>query len=54
MLFAEDISVAEGPQNSLGFFDRGPYMGVGKNYAIGSFVSSLIEDVRIYTRVVHS
>ena len=32
--------------------DRGLYIGVGKDYAPGSFFSGLIDDVRIYNRAV--
>jgi len=32
--------------------DRALYIGVGEDYAAGTFFSGLIDDVRIYNRVV--
>jgi hypothetical protein len=52
MLCVDGVSVAEDIQDSLGFFGSGLYIGVGKNYATGTFFSGLIDDVRIYNRVV--
>jgi hypothetical protein len=53
MLFVDGVSVAEDIQSSLGFFSSGLYIGVGKDYASGTFFSGLIDDVRIYNRAVH-
>jgi hypothetical protein len=44
--------VAEDIQDSLGFFGSGLYIGVGNDFAAGTFFSGLIDDVRIYNRVV--
>jgi N-acetylneuraminic acid mutarotase len=52
MLYVDGVSVAEDIQDSLGFFGSGLYIGVGKNYAAGTFFSGLIDDVRIYNRPV--
>jgi len=52
MLFVDGVIVAEDTQNSLGTFTSGLYVGVGKNYTPGTFFSGLIDDVRIYNRVV--
>ena len=52
MLYVDGVSVAEDVQNNLGFFSSGLYIGVGKDYASGTFFSGLIDDVRIYNRVV--
>ncbi|MHC4310533.1 MAG: kelch repeat-containing protein [Planctomycetota bacterium] len=52
MLFVDGISVAEDIQDSLGFFGSGLYIGVGNDFAAGTFFSGLIDDVRIYNRVV--
>jgi N-acetylneuraminic acid mutarotase len=53
MLYVDGVSVAEDIQNSLGYFSSGLYIGVGKDYASGTFFSGLIDDVRIYNRVVN-
>jgi hypothetical protein len=45
--------VAEDTQAALLSSDRGLYIGVGADYAPGSFFSGLIDDVRIYNRAVH-
>jgi hypothetical protein len=52
MLFVDDIVVAEDMQTALLSSDRGFYIGVGKDYASGTFFSGLIDDVRIYNRAV--
>jgi hypothetical protein len=44
--------VAEDKQNSLGVFGSGLYIGVGKNYPADAFFSGLIDDIRIFDRVV--
>jgi N-acetylneuraminic acid mutarotase len=52
MLFVDGFLVAEDVQNSLGFFGNGLYIGVGKNYAVGTYFSGMVDDVRIYNRAV--
>ena len=52
MLIVDGVTVAEDTQDGLGFFGSGLYIGVGKNYAAGTFFSGLIDDVRIYNRAV--
>jgi hypothetical protein len=52
-LFVDGVIVAEDTQSGLGIFTSGLYIGVGKNYATGTFWSGLIDDVRIYNRVVN-
>ena len=51
-LYVDDILVAEDTQNSLKDSDNGLYIGCGKNMEAGTFWSGLIDDVRIYNRVV--
>ena len=52
MLCVDGVAVAEDTQDGLGYFGSGLYIGAGKNYAPGTFFSGLIDDVRIYNRVV--
>jgi hypothetical protein len=52
MLYVDGVSVAEDIQDSLGFFSSGLFIGVDKNYSPGTFFSGLIDDIRIYKRVV--
>jgi uncharacterized membrane-anchored protein len=52
MLSVDGIKVAKDSQDGQGVFGSGLYIGVGKNYAAGTFFSGLIDDVRIYNRVV--
>jgi hypothetical protein len=51
-LFVDGIQVAKDTEDSQGTFSSGLYIGVGKIYAEGTFFSGLIDDVRIYNRVV--
>jgi hypothetical protein len=51
-LFVDSVKVAEDTEDGQGVFGSGLYIGVGKNYAPGTFFSGLIDDVRIYNRVV--
>jgi N-acetylneuraminic acid mutarotase len=53
MLYVDGVPVAQDIQNSLGSFGSGLYIGVGKNFAAGTYFSGLIDDVRIYNRAVH-
>jgi hypothetical protein len=52
-LYVDGVSVAEDTQPGLEGSQMGLYIGVDKNYAPGTFFSGLIDDVRIYNRVVH-
>ena len=51
-LCVDDAVVAEDTQDSLEEFFGGLYIGVGKDYATGTFFSGLIDDVRTYNRAV--
>jgi hypothetical protein len=46
------IKVAEDPQPGLESSVNSLYIGVGKDYAIGTFFSGMIDDVRIYNLAV--
>ena len=46
------VVVAEDTQNSLAASTAGLYIGVGKDYAQGTYFSGLIDDVPIYNRAV--
>jgi hypothetical protein len=51
-LYVDDIAVAEDTQESLEYSDGGLYIGCDKALGAGTFWSGLIDDVRIYNRVV--
>jgi len=51
-LYVDGIAVADDIQPGLESSQMGLYIGVGKNYDAGTFFSGLIDDVRIYNRVV--
>jgi len=51
-LFVNSVKVAEDTEDGQGVFGNGLYIGVGKDYADSTFFSGLIDDVRIYNRVV--
>jgi hypothetical protein len=51
-LCVDGVAVAEDTQSGLEASVGGLYIGVGKNYAAGTFFSGLIDDVRIYNRAV--
>jgi len=51
-LYVDDIVVAEDTQDGLEGSENGLYIGTGKAMEPGSFWSGLIDDVRIYNRVV--
>jgi hypothetical protein len=51
-LCVDGFKVAEDGQTGLESSQNGLYIGVGKDYATGTFFSGLIDDVRIYNRVV--
>jgi len=52
MLYIDGVVVAEDTQDGLEASASGLYIGVGNNYAPGSFFSGLIDDVCIYNRVL--
>jgi hypothetical protein len=51
-LFVDSVKVAEDTKDDQGVFGSGLYIGVGKDYTAGTFFSGLIDDVRVYNRVV--
>ena len=51
-LYVDGVAVADDIQPGLEGSQMGLYIGVGKNYAPDTFFSGLIDDVRIYNRVV--
>jgi hypothetical protein len=51
-LYVDDVLVAEDTQDDLQGSDGGLYIGCGKGMESGTFWSGLIDDVRIYNRVV--
>ena len=51
-LYVDDVKVAEDTQANLGDSVGGLYIGTGKAMEPGSYWSGLIDDVRIYNRVV--
>jgi len=52
ILYVDGVVVAEDRQDGLEASASGLYIGVGNNYAPGSFFSGLIDDVCIYNRVL--
>jgi len=52
ILYVDDVEVARDTQGGLEGSVGGLYIGTGKNLAAASFWSGLIDDVRIYNRVV--
>ena len=51
-LYVDDIAVAEDAQANLLGSENGLYIGTGKAMEAGTYWSGLIDDVRIYNRVV--
>jgi len=51
-LYVDGVTVAEDSQAGPEISDSGLNIGVGKNYMPGTYFSGLIDDVRIYNRVV--
>ncbi|MHC4535781.1 MAG: LamG domain-containing protein [Planctomycetota bacterium] len=51
-LYVDGIVVAEDTQDGLESSDNGLYIGCGKAMEAGTYFSGLIDDVRIYNRVV--
>jgi hypothetical protein len=52
-LYVDSVVVANDTQPDLEGSQNSIYIGVGKDYATGTFFSGLIDDVRIYNRVVN-
>ena len=52
ILYVDGIAVAQDTQDSLEGSDSGLYIGAGKALKSGTYFSGLIDDVRIYNRVV--
>ena len=52
ILYVDDIEVARDTLTGLDSADGGLYIGAGKDQAVGSFWSGMIDDVRIYDRAV--
>jgi len=52
MLSVDGVEVAKDEQDGEGVYGSGLYIGVGKDYAAGTYFSGLIDDVRIYNRLV--
>jgi hypothetical protein len=52
ILYVDDVAVAEDTQGYLERSDNGLYIGTGKAMEPGTYWSGLIDDVRIYNRVV--
>jgi len=51
-LYVDSVLVAEDTQSTLANSNNGLYIGTGKGMESGSFFSGLIDDVRIYNRVL--
>jgi len=51
-LYVDNVAVAQDTQNNLEYSVSGLYLGCGKGMEAGTFFSGLIDDVRIYNRVV--
>jgi hypothetical protein len=52
-LYVDGVIVAEDAQDNLDISINGLYFGTGKTMEPGTFFSGLIDDIRIYNRVVH-
>ena len=52
ILYVDDIEVARGPESNLAGSTGGLTLGASSRLAVGTFWSGLIDDVRIYDRVV--
>jgi hypothetical protein len=51
-LYVDGVAVVEDTQDSLANPGNGFYIGTGKSMAPGTYFSGLIDDIRIYNRVV--
>ena len=52
VLYVDGIQVAEDTQDGLEGSNRGMYIGTGKLMTPGTYFSGLIDDIRVYNRVV--
>ncbi|MEJ2705043.1 MAG: LamG domain-containing protein, partial [Sedimentisphaerales bacterium] len=52
-LYVDGVIVAEDAQDNLDISSNGLYFGTGKAMESGTFFSGLIDDIRIYNRVVN-
>ena len=52
ILYVDGIAVAQDTQEGFVSLENGLYIGAGRSLETGSFFSGLIDDVRIYNRVV--
>jgi hypothetical protein len=52
ILYVDDVAVAQDTQDGLESSEGGLYIGTGKAMEAGTYFSGLIDDVRIYNRVV--
>jgi hypothetical protein len=52
ILYVDALVAGADVQDGLEGSDRGLYIGVGKDYALGTFFSGLIDEVRVYNRPV--
>ena len=52
ILYVDDVIAAIDTQNNLPSSVGGLYIGAGKDLEPGTFFSGLIDDVRIYNRVI--
>ncbi|MBW7991430.1 MAG: hypothetical protein FVQ84_15660 [Planctomycetes bacterium] len=51
-LYVDSVAVAQDTQDGLGGLENGLYIGIGNAMQPGTYWSGLIDDVRIYNRVV--
>ncbi len=52
ILYVDGVEVARDTQTGLGSSEGGLYIGAGKDMALGTYWSGLIDEVRIYDRPV--
>ncbi len=52
ILYVDEVEVAKDTQPGFASSEGGFYIGTGKDMALGTYWSGLIDDVRIYNRAV--
>lgn len=52
VLYVDGVEVASNTQSGIPSSSGGLYIGTGKGMELGTFWSGLIDDIRIYNRVV--
>jgi hypothetical protein len=52
ILYVDGVNVAEGTPAGLAASQGGLHLGAGKDLDTGSFLSGLVDDVRIYDRAI--